>query len=41
MPPLRHLVDGDDPEPLGHQGIESPPITPRVMEHRLHRGITT
>jgi transposase len=31
------LLLGDDPEPLGHQVIEIPPITPVVIEHRLHR----
>jgi hypothetical protein len=28
---------GEDPEPLRHQVIEIPPITPLVIEHRLHR----
>lgn len=28
---------GEDPDPLRHQVIEIPPITPLVMEHRLHR----
>jgi len=28
---------GDDPEPLRHQVIEIPPITPLVTCHRLHR----
>ena len=27
----------DDPEPLRHQVIEIPPITPLVIEHHLHR----
>ena len=31
------LLRGDDPEPLRHQVIEIPPITPVVLEHRLHR----
>ena len=31
------LLQGDDPEPLRHQVIEIPPITPVVIEHRLHR----
>jgi len=31
------LLDGVDPEPLRHQVIEIPPITPVVIEHRLHR----
>jgi transposase len=31
------LLAGDDPEPLRHQLIEIPPITPVVTEHRLHR----
>ena len=31
------LLDGIDPEPLRHQVIEIPPITPLVIEHRLHR----
>jgi transposase len=31
------LLDGVDPEPLRHQLIEIPPITPLVIEHRLHR----
>jgi transposase len=31
------LLDGVDPEPLRHQVIEIPPITPLVIEHRLHR----
>jgi len=31
------LLDGEDPEPLRHQVIEIPPITPLVIEHRLHR----
>jgi transposase len=31
------LLRGDDPEPLRHQVIEIPPITPVVIEHRLHR----
>ncbi|CAK6686984.1 IS66 family transposase [Synechococcus sp. CBW1107] len=30
-------LEGDDPEPLRHQVIEIPPITPLVIEHRLHR----
>ena len=31
------LLHGEDPEPLRHQVIEIPPITPLVIEHRLHR----
>ncbi|MGL6135376.1 MAG: IS66 family transposase [Prochlorococcaceae cyanobacterium] len=31
------LLEGVDPEPLRHQVIEIPPITPLVIEHRLHR----
>jgi transposase len=31
------LLQGDDLEPLRHQVIEIPPITPLVIEHRLHR----
>jgi transposase len=31
------LLEGDDPEPLRHQVIEIPPITPVVKEYRLHR----
>jgi transposase len=31
------LLDGFDPEPLRHQVIEILPITPVVIEHRLHR----
>jgi transposase len=31
------LLQGNDPEPLRHQVIEIPPITPLVIEHRLHR----
>ncbi|QPN71177.1 IS66 family transposase zinc-finger binding domain-containing protein [Synechococcus sp. CBW1108] len=31
------LLVGIDPEPLRHQMIEIPPITPLVIEHRLHR----
>jgi len=30
-------LEGDDPERLRHQVIEIPPITPLVIEHRLHR----
>jgi transposase len=30
-------LDGVDPNPLRHQVIEIPPITPLVIEHRLHR----
>ncbi len=29
-------LDGEDPDPLRHQVIDIPPITP-VIEHRLHR----
>jgi hypothetical protein len=31
------LLQGEDPAPLCHQVIEIPPITPVVIEHRLHR----
>ncbi len=31
------LLHGEDPAPLRHQIIEIPPITPLVIEHRLHR----
>jgi transposase len=31
------LLQGEDPTPLRHQVIEIPPITPLVIEHRLHR----
>jgi transposase len=31
------LLEGVDPETLRHQVIEIPPITPLVIEHRLHR----
>jgi hypothetical protein len=31
------LLQGEDPAPLRHQVIEIPPITPLVIEHRLHR----
>ena len=31
------LLQGDDPEPMCHQVIEILPITPLVIEHRLHR----
>ena len=31
------LLAGDDPDLLRHQVIEIPPITPLVIEHRLHR----
>lgn len=31
------LLQGEDPEPVRHQVIEIPPITPLVIEHRLHR----
>jgi transposase/uncharacterized coiled-coil protein SlyX len=31
------LLDGEDPDPLRHQVMEIPPITPVVIEHRLHR----
>jgi transposase len=31
------LLEGEDPDPLRHQVIEIPPITPVVIEHRLHR----
>lgn len=31
------LLQGEDAEPLRHQVIEIPPISPLVIEHRLHR----
>jgi transposase len=31
------LLEGVDPEPLRHQVIEIPPITPVLKEYRLHR----
>ena len=31
------LLEGEDSDPLRHQVIEIPPITPEVIEHRLHR----
>jgi hypothetical protein len=31
------LLRGDDPDPLRHQVLEIPPITLKVLEHRLHR----
>jgi transposase len=31
------LLQGEDPEPLRHQVMEIPPITPAVIEYRLHR----
>jgi transposase len=31
------LLEGEDSDPLRHQVIEIPPITPMVIEHRLHR----
>ena len=31
------LLAGEDPDALRHQVIEIPPITPVVIEHRLHR----
>jgi len=31
------LPHGEDPDPLRHQAIEIPPITPVVIGHRLHR----
>jgi hypothetical protein len=31
------LLEGEDPDPLRHQVIEILPITPLVIEHRLHR----
>jgi transposase len=31
------LLQGEDQEPLRHQVIEIPPITPVVIEHHLHR----
>ena len=31
------LLQGDDAEPVRHQVLEIPPITPLVIEHRLHR----
>ena len=32
-----NLLEGEDSDPLRHQVIEIPPITPVVIEHRLHR----
>ena len=31
------LLPGEDSEPLRHQVIDIPPITPVMIEHRLHR----
>jgi len=31
------LLEGEDPDPLRNRVIEIPPITPQVIEHRLHR----
>jgi transposase len=31
------LPRGDDPNPVRHQVLEIPPITLKVLEHRLHR----
>jgi hypothetical protein len=31
------LLRGDDPDPVRHQVLEIPPITLKVLEHRLHR----
>ncbi|MCH9714389.1 MAG: IS66 family transposase [Cyanobacteria bacterium] len=31
------LLEGEDSDPLRHQVIDIPPITPLVIEHRLHR----
>jgi transposase len=31
------LLRGDDPNPVRHQVLEIPPITLKVLEHRLHR----
>jgi len=31
------LLQEEDPAPVRHQVIEIPPITPLVIEHRLHR----
>ena len=31
------LLEGEDSDPLRHQVIEIPPITPVVIEHRMHR----
>jgi hypothetical protein len=31
------LLQGQDPEPMRHQVIEIPSITPVVIEHRMHR----
>ena len=31
------LLAREDPDPLRHPVIEIPPITPVVIEHRLHR----
>ena len=35
--PCGILLQGEDPEPLRHQVNEIPPITPLVIENRLHR----
>jgi transposase len=35
------LLQGEDPAPLRHQVIEIPPITPVVIEYRLHRLVFT
>ena len=35
------LLQGQDPNPLHHQMIDIPPITPLVIEQRLHRLICT
>ena len=40
-------LHGDDPQPLRHQVMEVPPVTPEVSEYQLHRlvcaqcGVTT
>jgi len=33
------LLQGEDPDPMRHKVIEIPPITPLVIEHRLHRWV--
>ena len=32
-----HRLDGDDPEPIGHQVAEIPEVRPTVIEYRIHR----
>ena len=35
------LLEGEDSAPLRHHVIEIPPITPLVIEHRLHRLVSS